>query len=334
MGRVLFAADKLGNLRQVDPHLTALSNGYRAPKLMGITDLYPIVRSPKEAGKYTNWSPDPYIPIDKLRVGMGAKRLRIDVNNSSGAFATAQFEVEVAILDRELREIIDADRETYVEKKSLRGERVVQLGMEVAVATRLQNAANYDGSYVTTLAGGNLFSDYTNSDPIALLSPYITRVALSCGLDEEDMGVWFSPIAWLTFKNHPKVLNRAVGATGKEPSKERIAEILGAKKVDKLASSYFVQIDETTPDNNVAARIWNDCIIIGPPAPAQSDPDTPLPGAVVRHDDFPQVEEYIDQTVGGGPATVKVTKDNWGVTQISRKRLVLIKNVTGIAEVS
>jgi hypothetical protein len=148
MGKVLFAADKLGNLRQVDPHLTALSNGYRAPKLMGITDLYPIVRSPKEAGKYTNWSPDPYIPIDKLQVGMGAKRLRIDVNNSSGAFATAQFEVEVAILDRELREIVEADRETYVEKKSLRGE-YADRGRRAAALHRRQGSRPGD---VQTLA--------------------------------------------------------------------------------------------------------------------------------------------------------------------------------------
>ncbi|HSY51151.1 MAG TPA: hypothetical protein VLC46_20260 [Thermoanaerobaculia bacterium] len=334
MGKVLLAADKLGSLRMVDPHITALANGYRAPKLLGITKIYPIVPSPKEAGKYTNWAPDPYIDINRLKVGLGTKRLRIDVNNSSGTFATAQFEIEVAILDRELKEIIDDDRETYVEKKSLRGERVVQLGMEVAVATRLQNGANYASNYVSTLSGGNLFSDYTNSDPVSILSPMITRVALSCGLDEEDMGVYFSPIAWLTFKNHPKVLSRAVGTTGKEPSKGRVAEILNVRDVDKLASSYFVTIDETNIDNNVAARIWNDCVIICPPAPATSDPDTPLPGAVVRHTDFPEVEEYIDQTVGGGPATVKVTKDNWGITQISQKRVALFKNVTGLAEVS
>lgn len=330
MSRRILAADKLSSLRQVDPHNTALANGYRNPAMVGVTDIYPIVRTPKEAGKFTNWGPEPYIPIDKLRTAMGAKRLRIDVSNASGAYQTAQFEVEVPIYDRELAEIIDDDRETYIEKKTLRGQKVSQLGMEVAIANRLQDATKYDAAFTTVLAGANQWQDTVNSNPLNDLRTWIRKLRLSLNVDQRELAVGIGPKTYEALTDHPKVLSRTVGTTGKDPDETRIAEMLRVGSVKVLAGSYAITVDETTPDNNVFADLWGDVVVVYRPAPAKSDPETPLPGAVVRKDGFSVVEEYIDASVSGGPAIIKVTKDNWGIVQVSNKRLFLAKNVSGL----
>lgn len=334
----LFAADRLGDLRAPDPHIQALANGYRNTDMTAIDRFWPIVPVPKMAGTFTNWSPDPFIPIDLLRVGTKTRRVRLDIANGRGSYATARYEVEVAILDSELEEIIADDRETFIEKKGLRGEAVVQLGMEAAVANKLQDAASYDTNNVQVLTGGNQWGDKINSDPIALLRPIIARMRRLLSMRSDQLGIAFGQIPFDAFKDHPKVLSRAVGTTGKEPNEARLAEILSVGEVTTLPGSYFVTIDEKNPDNNVAADLYGDVVVVypilkaaGSTGPVKVDPDTPLPGAIVRHENYPQVDDYIDQQVSGGPAQVKVTKENWGIVQISKTRLYLIKAASGLS---
>lgn len=325
-------ADRLSDLRQVDPHTTALANGYRDDTLVSPTFIYPIRRVLKEAGRYTSWGPTPHIPIATFNRALGTKRLRIDVGHGGGKYTIAHYEVEVPILRREIDNVIEDNRETFLRAKSLRGERVVQLGMEVEIANHLQNGANHDAAYVEVLAGGNQWADQVNSNPIAKLRPKIRKVRLSVGM-QTPVGVWFGSRPFEAFTDHPKVLSRAVGATGDEPDEARIAKMLGVQRVGLLAASYAETIDEQDPDSNVFAELWGDVVIIAPLAPATDDgnPDFPLPGAIVRHGESGVVvEEYDDPTVQGGPANVKVTKDSWGITQISRKRMAILLDASGV----
>jgi len=324
MGKVILAADKWSGLRAPDPHLTALANGYRNKTLTGLNRICPIVYSPKEAGTYTNWAPSPYIPIDRLRVGMTTKRLRIDVNNAKGGFATAQYEVETAITDRELKNVLEDDRETYVEMKAMRGEDVVQLGMEKFIADRWQDPASFDAAFYEILAGTNLWNDPA-SDPAAKLRVVIKKMRLALQTLRADIGVYMSDDVYDVFTEHPKVITRAVGTTGDDPDETRIAKMLRVGEVGTLAGSYSVTVDETAPDNSVSADLWSNICLVTLAAPAKPSPTTPIPGAIVRTDGMPEFEEYVDHTVAGGPATVKVVKDNWGYAEISKKRVYAIR---------
>lgn len=330
MTRKILVADRLGDLRRVDPHTTALANGYTDDALISPSKIYPIRRVVKEAGSFTNWGPTPHIPIQKFNLALGTKRLRIDVSMGGGKYAVAHYEVEVPITKREIDNTIEDNREKYIEVKSMRGEKVVQLGMEVENASFLQNPANYDAAYVSALAGGNQWADQVNANPVASLRPLIRKVRMSVGM-KTPIGVWFGTRPWEAFHDHPKVITRAVGATGNEPNLKRIAEILDVNECGVLAVNYGVDIDEQNPDANVFAELWGDVVIIAPIPPADENPDFPLPGAIVRQGEGVVVEEYDDPTVQGGPAVIKVTKDSWGQTQISRKRMAIVRDASGLA---
>lgn len=329
MGRRILAADRLSDVRQVDEHSTALANGYRDSVLVGVGEIYPIATVVKESGKYTNWGATPHIPIAKFRGAIGSKRLRIDVANSGGSFNLAQYEVEVPIYDRVLRETHDDDRDTLVESLTLRGERVIQLGMEVEISSFLQNSANYDAAMVEVLAGVNQWQDQTNSNPLNDLRRWVRKVRLALNVPQEMLHVAIGIKTYEALTDHPKVLNRAVGTTGEDPDEARIAKLLRVGKVRILSGSYAVTIDESIPDSMVAADLWGDVVLVYLPVP-KPRPDLPLAGAIVRKSGFPVVEEYIDPTVNGGPAIVKVTKENWGICQVSNKRIFLAKNVSGL----
>jgi hypothetical protein len=321
-------ADKLADLREVDIHNSNLVSGYRNDDFVGVESIAPIVPTPKEAGVYPIWSPSPYIPIEKLRVSMGSKRVRIDMSTTKGAYAIARYEVEVPIYGWELKEIVEQNHDTFVEKKTLRGEDVVQLGMEVAISTALQDPTSYDSSVVDVVTTSTQqFMDTINCDPIARMRYAINVAARKLNVRKERLAVAFGPLTWEAFCDHPKVLGRAVGQTGNEPSTGRIKEILQVGEINLLSGTYAVTIDEINPDEMVTADLWGDVVLIYLPV-RKPNPGDPLPAAIARLEEVPYVDEYADKTVAGD-ALIKVTHDAWGLVRGSNKRIYMIKNASG-----
>jgi len=326
-------ADKLADLREVDTHNSNLVSGYRNDDFVGVSQICPIVPTPKEAGVYPVWRPSSFIPIDKLRVSMGSKRVRLDLSTDAGRYQIARYEVEVPIYGWELSEIIAANLDTFVENKTKRGADVTMLGMEVAVSTIFQTATEYATSMVHVEATSTKqWMDTVNSDPIGDLRGWINIARRKLNVKKDRLAVAFGPLTIEALVDHPKVLGRAVGTTGKEPNNARLAEILGVASVETLSGSYSVDVDAADPNSIVTADLWGDVVLIYLPVP-KPNPGDPLPGAIARLEGQPFVDEYADKTVAGD-ALIKVAHDAWGLVRMGDKdgkicRVFMGKNISG-----
>lgn len=99
---------------------------------------------------------------------------------------------------------------------------LVALRREVRTAEILFNSASYASSNTLTLSGTSKFSDYTNSDPLAVLmevldTPIMRPNTMTIGRKE-----------WTKLAMHPKVVKAAQGNNGDSgiATKVRIAELL------------------------------------------------------------------------------------------------------------
>jgi len=306
------AADKLSQLRQVDEHSTNLLSGYRNDTLVGITRILPIVEVTRESGKFTEYGPSPFMKKAELQKALSDTRLKVDFTTASGTYFTNRVEVEVPIYESELEEIAESDRETFVERKSMLGEDIVQLGMEYEVSSLLSDVAQYAAGYTVTLSGATQWKQST-STPLTDLRTAVRKIALANGKPYTRVGIAFTPKAWEAISDHAQIQAKIqYGAGPNNPSvvtQDALAKVFGVGRVDILAAQYPVSVDPIDPTATLFDFLWGDVVLVYILFDKPSIAD-PLPGAVVRKVGYPWVSEYRwDPT----DATMKVTRDNYGV---------------------
>lgn len=327
-GMKQIAADKLSQLRQVDEHNSNLQSGYRNRNFVGLR-MWPIVSSRKESGKYTEFGPSPYINKDKLKTGLGSKRVRVDFTTATGTYATDRFEVDVPIYDRELEEIADSDLDAFVEAKTMLGQDVSQLAMEAFIAGLISDPTQYASGFSITNSGTSQWKDTTNSDPIAQLRAGVMKIANQLGVAYDQLAIAVDPKAWQALSDHPKVLTRIQynpqGGTA-VLTQSALAAIFNVKQVDILSAQYPVTVDPNDPTATVFAFLWSDVAVVYLPIEKPTFA-SPLWGAIVRKEGYPYVDEYRDASID---AVIKTSRDNWGVTQRANNRGYLISAASGL----
>lgn len=198
---------------------TAIAIAYRNQKLIADLVLPRIIVGSKEF-KYISYPiADSFTAPDTLFPKKGRPNM-VDFGGT---------EVSSITVDNGLEDVVSMDDiNNAPEGEDLEAKAVeyvtdlVALGREVRTAAIIFNAANYAGDKVQTLSGTSQFSDYTNSDPLAVLvdaldTPLIRPNTMTIGR-----------AAWTKLSMHPKVLKAANGNAGDSgiASKQRIAEIL------------------------------------------------------------------------------------------------------------
>lgn len=130
---------------------------------------------------------------------------------------------------------------------------LIALAREVRAAQLVFNVANYASDKTLTLTGTSKFSDYTNSDPLAVLvealdTPLIRPNTMTIGR-----------AAWSKLCQHPKVVKAANGNAGDSgiATKLRIAEIL---ELDKILVGESRLNTAKKGQNPTIARVWGDSI--------------------------------------------------------------------------
>lgn len=307
------------DVRVVNPHDTALVSGYRAPRLVGIKEIYPIVEVKKEAGQYTEYGPDASVIRQGLETPLGVPRKMIDVTIAKGDYKAVKVGVKVPIYDEEMDEA--ADPEQLRESKSLLGEKVIQLGMEYTLSQYLQNASNYDVANVEALTGTDKWDDYTNSDPIGDLVRWLGVMEFVTEADRDELAVGIAPDVLNVLLNHPKLLNRPGAPAGQQNvvTNANLASWIGCKKVEPLRGKYAVTFDRKDPRNTVFARLWSKCVVCYLPIEKPTI-ETPVPGVIARRLGYPQVEDARDNEID---ADIKHVKDKWGLSPRADNRLFL-----------
>lgn len=199
--------------------LTAIAIGYRNTKL--IADLVlPRVTVAKKEFKYIEYPlADSFTVPDTLFPKKGTPNV-VDFGGS---------EVTSMTIDYGLDDLISNDDiNNAPEGSNLEGKGVeyvtdlVALAREVRTANLIFNVDNYAGSNTLTLSGTSKFSDYDNSDPIAVLTevldtPLIRPNTMTIGRE-----------VWTKLATHPKVVKAAQGNSGDSgvAARARVAELL------------------------------------------------------------------------------------------------------------
>ena len=173
------------------------------------------------------------------------------------------------------------------------------LEYEIAVATQVATAANYDTGHSTTLTGTSQWSDYANSDPIGDVRTGMTKV-LSVTARMPNIG-WMGQNTWDTLIDHPDVVARTK-SVGKDPTMERVAQIFG---LDRLLIGRAIK--DVAPLNVIGtpAFVWGKDfgVMYNPPNPGIR---TPAYGYTFQSRPF-TVEKYAVPSRGKGGTAIEVS---------------------------
>lgn len=198
---------------------TAIAIAYRNTKLIADSVL-PRIPVGKKEFKYVEYPlADSFTVPDALYPKKGRPTM-VDFGGSEVTSMTVDYGLEDMISNDDI--------DNAPEGSNLEGKGVeyvtdlLALVREVRTAAMLFNAANYASANTLALAGTAKFSDYVNSDPLAVLVE-----ALSTPIMRPNT-MTIGRLAWTKLSMHPKVVKAANGNSGDSgiATKLRIAELL------------------------------------------------------------------------------------------------------------
>jgi hypothetical protein len=194
-------ADRLANLRIVDPVLTNLARGYTNDEHVGEA-LFPVAYTEKEAGKIPQWGKEGF-KIYKTERALRAKSNRIMPEGTTPLdFVCDEHDLEYPVDYREEEESM-----LPLERHATRTVTdVIDLRREKMCADLCQNAATFPAGNKVTLSGTDQFTDYDNSDPLAVFEDGKEAIRAKIGRYPNTMIL--GAITYKVLKHHPKLIER------------------------------------------------------------------------------------------------------------------------------
>lgn len=285
-------ADRLKQLRIVDPVLTALARGYRNAQFVG-ESLFPIAYMEKEAGVI------PLFGKEAFRLWETERAIRAESNVMTPDDVG---ELDVVLREHDLSYPVDyrEQAESMFDAERRGSKRVVDsidLRREVACATLAQNPATYLAGAKVTLAGASQWSN-GGGDPITVVEAGKEVVRGRIGIRPNTITMGASVYASLKF--HPKLW----GALGADEKK-----LITIEHLKVLFGVENIFIGEALAGDTVTADIWSDNLTLAyvakPAAGEQADYETPSFGYTLRRKGMPEIDAY--DGVGGKVRYVRNT---------------------------
>lgn len=253
---------RLEYLRVVDPVLTTLARGYSNAQLVAVA-LFPFAVVEKEAGKIPQFGKEAF-KIYNTERALRAKSNRISPEGTSMIdFVCDEHDLEYPVDYRESEESMFPLEEhaTMVVTEGIR------LRHEKKCADLAQAAANYPTGNKVTLSGTSQWTDYTNSDPIAVIEAAKEAVRSKTGKRPNTMII--GALTYKALKNHPKLLERIKYSMTGVVTIDLMKQIFGIPNI-------FVGESVYASDAGTFSDIWADnCILAYVPGAPQSGERTP-----------------------------------------------------------
>ncbi|MFV0642923.1 MAG: hypothetical protein ACK5NN_00230 [Sphingomonadaceae bacterium] len=196
--------------------LTAIAIGFRNPANAYIADKV-LPRRPVSAEKFS-WTEYPLkeaFQVPDAEVGRTGRVQQLEFGGDEKTSETKDYGLDSPIPNSDInaaREARDRKVSTFDPEGTateLLTDTLTNI-REVRVAQIIQNPANYSAGRKVTLAGGDQFSDYANSDPIAVLKEGMNKT-LVYRPNTLSMG----RSVWSYLSSHPKVVEAVKGVTDK-----------------------------------------------------------------------------------------------------------------------
>lgn len=285
-------ADRLKQLRIVDPVLTNLARGYRNAAFVG-ESLFPIAYMDKEAGVIPLFGKEAFVVVDTER----AIRAQSNVITPDDVD-----DLDVVLREHDIAYPVDyrEQNESMFDAESRASRRVVtaiDLRREVTCAKLAQNPATYPAGSKVTLAGASQWSG-GGGDPVAVVENGKEVVRARIGVRPNTITMGAS--VYQSLKFHPK-LQEALG------SNER--KLITIEHLKMLFGVQDIFIGEALGGTGAPADIWTDSMTLAyvakPQAGEQADHEEPSFGYTLRRKGMPEIDTF--DTAGGKVRYVRNT---------------------------
>lgn len=214
--------------RVVDPVLSTIAQGYQNAEFIG-SALFPYVPVGQRGGKVISFNREDF-ELYNIGRAPGANTKRVQLGYSSSSYTLEQFALE-GIVPFELMQEANAVPGINMATVAVRRvQSIIATRLEKAQADLATTAGNYAaGNKNTALSGNTLWSDATNSDPIANVEAAKDAVRAATGRFPNTMIVSASTMKAL--RVHSKIIDR-IKYTGRDiPTAELLASLFGVARV-------------------------------------------------------------------------------------------------------
>lgn len=207
----------------IDVALTNFSKGYRQNELIADV-LAPRVPVAKQSGKYWIFGQEDKELTEQTLRAPGAVPQESRMSLSSDSYFCDS---------HALQDVLPAETEANYEAGNMEQDTTGQLqgkillDREVALAAKLTSTAVLTQN--VTLAGGDQFSDYANSDPGGVVETAIAKIVLEAGVKPNVMAMG-DPV-FRILRNHPVIKKQFAYSQRDKLSEQDLATFFGIERV-------------------------------------------------------------------------------------------------------
>lgn len=274
----------LQNERIVDPVLTNLVQGMKRP-----TDIWPIIAPEvlmdKEGGKIPIFSNQEFKEYNTERAIRASSNIIQPEKDSTIDVVLTEHD---AALPMDYREI--ADSTLNIEKRrSYQAQSVILNKIERAVASLIQNTANYDDDHKLGITSTDVWNDKDNSAPVDQIDAAKEAIRQSIGMNPNTLIL--SPLAFNALRRHPQVIEQVKYSERAIITTDILAKLLEFEKV-------VVGQAITMSDAGSLSDVWLNTAIVAYVAPAppdgiERDEGEPSFAYTFRKRSYPQVDKFM-----------------------------------------
>lgn len=273
--------------RVIDPVLSSVAQGYSNVDMVG-SALFPYVPVMQRGGKIITFGKEDFA-IYNTALAPGAITKRITVGYSGGSYALVTQALEGLVpfvLMSEANAVPGIDLASISIRKV---QNSIALHLEKAQADLATTAANYDANHKNVaLSGNSLWSDATNSDPIANIET--GKEAIRATIGRYPNTIMLSAQTAKALRVHSKIIDR-IKYTGRDiPTAELLASLFGVQRVVIGGTVY-------TDESGAFVDVWGKTAILAYTETASlADMGAPSFGYTYRLGGYPIVEQpYQDR---------------------------------------
>lgn len=240
------------DVRPIDPILTNLSIGFKNEKFLW-DQIAPISRVDQKSGTFFVYTKDFW-----FRRQTGGKRgedgryTRVGYGVGNDTYTTTERGFEKLLDDATRAASLTPEDLEMVDIQFLTN--IMQLELEKDVADELFVTGKWGTSNVLT--GGDQWSDYGSSDPIADVDLAKQVIRRNTGVDPTDMFIGRS--AWIKLKENPLILDKYKYTQVGVMTPELVAAVLG---IGKLTIGDSIENTAEEGASFVGADIWTDNVL-------------------------------------------------------------------------
>lgn len=307
-------ADRLDNLRVVDPVLTELTRGYTNNQLIS-ESLAPVVPLEKETAKIVQFGKEAFMIYPTERAIRGKSNRINPQGRTTIDISLAEHDLEYPIDYREQEEDIFQGLKEHGAMVAAEG---IAMRREKIAADLFQDPNSYPTNHKVTLTSGDQWTDYANSNPINDIKVGKEKIRSKIGRKPNMLVMGVS--AFNTLQTHTKLLD-LIKYTGNGSRQLITAEILkGLFEIEEIVVGEPVY----SSDAEVFSDVWGDnAILAWVNKGATRTKNDPSFAYTFRKKNQPLVDAY---TESGGKVDIVRTTDIFTVKIVGGEAGYLIKD--------